>query len=283
MSTPDVTPVGGQPDTIHQAAGDAFARLAQLVHTLRGPDGCPWDQAQTRESVSPFLVEETYEVMDALRSGDGEEIKEELGDLLFQVLFHADMSRDDKVFDIAQVVERIYQKMVDRHPHVFGDETADTAEDVLRNWDRIKAREPGKQARKSVLDGVPASMPSLLRAHQTAKRAARAGFDWDTADGVWNKLYEELDELKEAVASGTTERATEELGDVLFTVANLGRKLELSSEDALSGAVNRFRARFAHMEAAAPGPLNELDAHQWQALWQQAKDAQAATHSPEQG
>lgn len=256
-----------------EAAAAAFARLVALVETLRGPDGCPWDRAQTRASVAPYLVEETYEVMDALGEGDPAAIREELGDLLFQVLFHADMAREAGQFTIAEVIEGIHAKMVHRHPHVFGDAVAETPEEVLRNWDRLKAREPAKRDRKSVLDGVPRSLPALLRANKVSKRAAREGFDWARAEDVWPKVHEELDELKAALAQDDAAAARDELGDVMFALVNLARKMDLPPEEALTGTVERFCRRFAHMERAAEGPLRELSPEAWEALWRAAKEA----------
>ncbi|MDH4230240.1 MAG: nucleoside triphosphate pyrophosphohydrolase [Nitrospirota bacterium] len=255
----------------HRPAAEAVARLLAMVETLRGPDGCPWDRAQTRESVSPFLVEETYEVMDAIRHGDAAELREELGDLLFQVLFHADMSREAGDFDLAHVADDMYAKMVLRHPHVFGDEVAETPEAVLDNWERVKNREPSKQKRTSVLDGVPRSFPALLRAWKVSKKAAREGFDWNDHAEVWPKVYEELDELKEAIASGDMAAAQDELGDVLFSLVNLGRKLDLSAEEALTGTIERFSSRFRSMEKTAGRPLTQLSPAEWETLWQHAK------------
>jgi nucleoside triphosphate diphosphatase len=260
---------GGKTD----GAGPAFARLVALVERLRGPDGCPWDRAQTRESVAPYLVEETYEVVDALRGGTPAALREELGDLLFQILFHADLSRDAGDFTVTDVIETIHAKMVHRHPHVFGDEVARTAEEVVERWERLKAAEPAKAGRESLLDGVPRSLPALLRAHQVSARAARAGFDWAKAEEVWPKVHEELDELREAVAGGDRARAQDELGDVLFALVNLARKLDLPPEEALTGTVERFARRFAHMERHAGGPLDALSPAAWEDLWRAAKAA----------
>jgi MazG family protein len=254
-------------------AGPAFARLVALVERLRGPDGCPWDRAQTRESVAPYLVEETYEVVDALRSGAPAALKEELGDLLFQILFHADLSRDAGDFTVTDVIETIHAKMVHRHPHVFGEEVASTPEEVVERWERLKGAEPAKAGRKSLLDGVPRSLPALLRAHQVSVRAARAGFDWAGAEEVWPKVHEELDELKAATAGGDRAAAEDELGDVLFALVNLARKLDLPPEDALTGTVERFARRFAHMERHAGKPLDSLTPEAWEDLWRAAKAA----------
>jgi len=257
--------------TGHGLEGRAFARLVQLVATLRGADGCPWDRAQTRASVAPYLVEETYEVMDAIADGDPLELKEELGVLMFQVLFHADLARGDGEFDITQVRDTLCDKMVHRDPHVYGDAEAGDAETVLENWDKLKAAEPNKAARKSVLDGVPRSLPALLRATKVSKKAAKAGFDWVRAEDVWHKVHEEIDELKEALAAGDTAAARDELGDVMFALVNLGRKMNLPPEEALTGTIERFRTRFAHMERHAPCELEALSAERWQDLWAAAK------------
>jgi len=264
---------GVDPGESERAAGDALAHLAALVTTLRGPDGCPWDRAQTRDSVTPYLVEETYEVVDAIRMDDPESLREELGDLLFQVLFHADMSRQAGSFDLTGVIDAIHEKMVRRHPHVFGDAVADTPEEVLRNWDALKAKEPSKQGRQSVLDGVPRSLPSLLRAHQIGKRAARSGFDWAHADAVWPKVHEELDELKAGIAAGDRAAVEAELGDLIFTLVHLGRKLGVSAEAGVTGTIARFTARFQHMEGHAEGPLKDLGPDRLEALWCAAKEA----------
>lgn len=249
----------------------AFIRLVKLVSTLRGPGGCPWDRVQTRESVTPYLIEETYEVIDAIRADDQDELREELGDLMFQVLFHADMSADGGHFNITEVIDHVHDKMVHRHPHVFGDQVADTPEQVLENWDALKAQEPSKQHRKSVLDGVPRSLPALLRADKIAKKAAKVGFDWSRAEHVWAKVHEELDELKEALDDGNMAAAQDELGDALFALVNLGRKAGLSSDEALTGTIERFYNRFTHMERSAEGPLKDLTSECWETLWQNAK------------
>ncbi len=263
-----------EPTPAEAGAASAFARLVALVTTLRGPEGCPWDRAQTRESLTPYLIEETYELVDAIRGGDPVELKEELGDVLFQVLFHADMSREQGAFDIASVIDAIHDKMVHRHPHVFADGTASTADEVSQNWDVIKANEPGKQRRESVLDGVPRSLPALLRAQKISKKAAGTGFEWSHVDQVWDQVHEEIDELKAALAANDLAHAQDELGDVLFSMVNLARKLDLSADEALTGTIERFYSRFTHMEQSADGALSELSETQWADLWQQAKAAE---------
>ncbi|MFQ5509593.1 MAG: nucleoside triphosphate pyrophosphohydrolase [Leptospirillia bacterium] len=257
-----------------RGAAESFLKLVELVAVLRGPDGCPWDRAQSRESVSPYLIEEAYEVLDAIRSGDPAQLREELGDLLFQVLFHADMSAEAGDFSVAQVCDDLRHKMVHRHPHVFGDGTASTPEEVLADWEKVKSKEKGKAGRTSILDGVPKSAPPLLRAADVSKRAARAGFDWEQADHVWAKVHEEMDELKEATAAGDMAAAQDELGDLFFALVNLARKLDLSAEEAITSTVERFVRRFRHMEQGAPKALNDLTAEEWQGLWQQAKQAE---------
>lgn len=275
--TPESLPPrrGGALNPEHAVAGAAFARLVELVETLRGPGGCPWDRAQTRESVSPYLVEETYEVLDAIQGGDPAELKEELGDLLFQILFHADLARAEAAFTVTGVIEAVHAKMVHRHPHVFGEEQAETPEEVLANWDRVKAAEPSKRKRESVLDGVPRSLPALLRAHKVSRKAAKEGFDWERVEHVWAKVHEELDELKAALDAGDRRGAEDELGDVLFALVNLARKADLPAEEALTGTIERFCSRFAHMERAARRPLTELSPEAWEALWAAAKEAEA--------
>ncbi len=249
---------------------EALERLVQTMDRLLAPGGCPWDQEQTHESLKKYLLEEAYEVLDAINSGDLEKLKEELGDLLLQPIFHAQMERRDGNFDIADVANGITDKLVRRHPHVFGDTTVNNADDVLRNWDRIKQTEKAGEP-KSILAGVPVGMASLLRAHEISKRAVRVGFEWPDINAVFDKLHEEEQELHEAIASGEHERIESEIGDLLFTAVNIARWAKVEPEEALRKMLNRFTARFMQMEKLAQKPLSELTAEEWDSLWVKAK------------
>lgn len=249
---------------------EALERLVQTMDRLLGPGGCPWDQEQTHETLKKYLLEESYEVLDAIDSGDLEKLKEELGDLLLQPIFHAQMERRDGTFDIADVANGITDKLVRRHPHVFGDTTVNNAEEVLRNWDRIKQTEK-EGTPKSILAGVPVGMASLLRAHEISKRAVRVGFEWPDINAVFDKLHEEEQELHEAIASGDPEKIESEIGDLLFTAVNIARWARVEPEEALRKMLNRFTARFMEMERLADKPLADLTAQEWDDLWNKAK------------
>lgn len=250
-----------------------FEGLVAVVAALRAPDGCPWDREQTHESLKPHLLEETYEVLEAVDSHDPIALREELGDLLLQVLMHSQIASETGAFDIEQVIERLIEKLVSRHPHVFGDAHAETAEQVLKNWDKTKRAQKG---RASVLEGVPRAMPALARAQEISKRAARVGFEWETIEGVLDKLREEEAELRQAIVSGDRVRIESEIGDLLFTMVNIARHMQIDAEQALHSMVARFTRRFQWMEAEAARQnraLDNLDADEWEALWQQAKAA----------
>lgn len=246
-----------------------FGTLTYVVDRLLGPGGCPWDQAQTHESLKKHLLSETYEVIDAIDSGDLDALKEELGDLLLQPLMHSQMERLAGTFSIDEVAEAITAKLVRRHPHVFGDTTAADADAVLKNWDAIKAQE--KQGARSVLGSIPRSTPALLRAYEVSVRAARAGFEWPDLESVFEKLREEEVELKEAVSMGNPDHVTAELGDMLFSLVNIARWLKVEPEDALRSMVDRFVQRFELMESLTDVPLDSLSPDQWESLWNQAK------------
>jgi MazG family protein len=269
-----------------RSAGQLFEALVALQARLRAPNGCPWDREQTHESLRTYLVEETYEVLDALDSGDSSEFAGELGDLLLQVVFHAELAAEAGRFDIADVIERIHTKMVSRHPHVFGKVKARTSAEVLKNWEQLKAEErraakksSGKSARQvaspaSVLDGVPRSLPALLEAHQLTRRAANVGFDWKNVEGLFEKLQEESRELSQALNSRDRSLSEEEVGDLLFVGVNLARFLGLDAEIALKRANRKFSERFREMErlAASRGTnLSALSAEELEALWNEAK------------
>lgn len=247
---------------------------------LRDPDGgCPWDLEQSFATIAPYTVEEAYEVADAIERGDLEDLKGELGDLLFQVVFHARMAEEQGAFDFADVAQGIIDKMLRRHPHVFGEAEARTAEGQTQAWEVMKAQERAAKAKGGVLDDVPVALPGLTRAAKLTKRAARVGFDWPDAASVFAKLREETAELEAEVAAGDLAKAREELGDLLFVVANLARKLDVEPEDAIRAANAKFVRRFAYIEAAlaeqgrtpAESDLAEMDA-----LWDAAKTEERA-------
>lgn len=261
-------------------SADAVKKLLALMARLRGPDGCPWDREQTLKTLRPYVLEETYEVLEAMESGDPREHCEELGDLLLQIVFQARIAEEEGRFDFADVAEAISAKLVRRHPHVFGDAQVKDAEGVMRQWVALKREE--KAARgggHSVLEGVPRELPALARAERLTEKASRIGFDWPDAAGARAKVEEELGELDEAIRRGDRERVEDELGDVLFAVANLARKLSLPPEEALRNAVARFIARFEHVERElerrgvphGTATLEEMDR-----LWEEAKRALAS-------
>lgn len=249
---------------------EALGKLVWIVDRLLGPGGCPWDQEQTHESLKRHLLEESYEVLDAIDSGSLEALKEELGDLLLQPIMHAQMERIEGTFDIADVAEAINDKLIRRHPHVFGNVSAADSDEVLANWDRIKLEEKG-DGPTSVLSGVPSGMASLLRAFEVSKRAARNGFEWPSFEAVYDKLHEEESELREAMSAGSSERVESEVGDLLFTAVNVARWAGVEPEEALRKMLNRFTARFQAMETTAERPLKELSPAEWDALWEASK------------
>jgi MazG family protein len=243
-------------------------RLRQIVAQLRGPEGCPWDREQTHQTLKPHLLEECYEVLEAIDNADQAELKEELGDLLLQVVLHAQFAEEEERFDLDQVADAISEKLIRRHPHVFGENRLPDSAAVLRQWDAIKREE--KQKRPSALDGVPAALPALARAQKIQTKAARVGFDWDSAAAVEPKLREEMDELAEA----TGEAKASELGDLLFTVVNYARKNNLEAEDLLRTATAKFERRFRKVEqfaAAKKKVLSKMTPQGLDNLWQKAK------------
>ena len=245
--------------------------LVRVVDRLLGPGGCPWDQAQTHESLKRHLLEEAYEVLEAIDGGHMDLLQEELGDLTLQPVMHAQMESLKGGFDIDDVARGIVDKLVRRHPHVFGDTNVADADEVLKNWDAIKLQEKGREELRSILAGVPRSMPSLLRAFEISKRAARSGFEWPSFEEVFDKLREEEMELREALSSGDAEAVESEIGDLLFTAVNLARWAKVEPEEALRKMLNRFTARFQAMESATEKPLRELSAAEWDLLWNRAK------------
>jgi len=244
--------------------------LVHIVNRLLGPGGCPWDIEQTHSTLKRHLVEETYEVLEAIDSGDSSKLREELGDLLLQPLMHSQMEYRDSDWGVDEVASELTLKLVRRHPHVFGGGTATDSQEVLQNWDRIKKSEKGGDS-QSILAGVPNSMPSLLRAFEVSKRAARSGFEWSDLDGVFAKLREEETELVEAIDSGDTDLIESEVGDLLFTIVNIARWAGVEPEDALRRMVDRFIARFQLMESGTTKELSKLSPEEWDELWNSSK------------
>ncbi len=249
----------------------SVAELQKIARRLRAPDGCPWDREQTHASLKPGLIEECYEVLEAIDSKDDSNLSEELGDLLLQVVMHSEMAAERGAFQFDAVVTGICEKLVRRHPHVFGDSSAADTGAVLRQWEEIKRAEKGD--RKSVLDGVPRGLPALQRAEKVQKKAARVGFDWERVDGVLEKIDSEIAEVRDAMASKSADDVRDEVGDLLFTVVSLARKLGLDCESTLNEATGKFVRRFQSMESEVVGsgkavedcPLEELDAA-WEAV-----------------
>ncbi|HTT71175.1 MAG TPA: nucleoside triphosphate pyrophosphohydrolase [Anaeromyxobacteraceae bacterium] len=263
---------------------EAIERLLAIMARLRGPGGCPWDREQTLASLRPYVLEETYEVLEAIDAGDPREHCEELGDLLLQIVFQAELAKEKGQFAFADVAEAISNKLVSRHPHVFGDADVKDAEGVLRQWAALKRKEKAaKGGGKSVLEGVPREMPALARADRLTEKASRIGFDWKEAQGAREKVAEELEELDQAVASGDRGAIEHEMGDVLFALANLARKLEVPPEEALRRAIGRFVARFGHIErglAEAGVPHGEATLEEMEQLWSEAKALERENKKP---
>ena len=260
---------------------DYFRELVELMNVLRGPNGCPWDKEQTRESLKAHLIEETYEVLDALERGDPADLCDELGDLLFQVIFHSRIAQEKDEFDIDKVCRRSHQKMVRRHPHIFGEATFRDSQDLLRHWEDIKTAEKeaagGKVERQSLLDGTPQNLPAIHNAYQISAKAARVGFDWPSIEGLQEKLMEEFDELLEALERGDDRRVREEVGDLLFAALNVARYLQVEPETALKRANEKFSRRFRRLEehfASRGQPLKEVSLEQMEAFWQTQKAAE---------
>ena len=233
-----------------ESPGALFERLVEIMARLRGPDGCPWDREQTRTSLKPYLLEEAYEVLEAIVGTDVGALEEELGDLLFQVVFHAQVARERGEFGIEGLLQRLCDKMVSRHPHVFGNASVSTAGEALTQWEAIKQRQAEEAGRRrSVIDGVPRALPSLLRAQRMQSKAARVHFDWPDAAAAWAKVNEEAAEVSNALLDGDRRLIQDELGDLLFSVVNVARLSGIDAEEALRGAIEKFRRRFTDMEA----------------------------------
>jgi tetrapyrrole methylase family protein / MazG family protein len=273
---------------LNRPAGAAFEDLVALQARLLAPHGCPWDREQTHESLRTYLLEEAYEVLDALESGDPEKFAEELGDLLLQVVFHAQLAKQEGKFNIADVIRHIHGKLVRRHPHVFGEVKAKTAGEVVKNWEQIKAEERKAKAKgeragaaaESILDGVPRSFPAVMEAYQLTRKAARVGFDWDSAGAVLEKLREESAELNDEIGRNHERELEEETGDLLFAAVNVARFLKIDPEIALKKANRKFERRFKTMEAAAARKgkrLGEMPASEMDSIWEDIKRHEAKT------
>jgi MazG family protein len=251
--------------------GERFERLVGIMAQLRAPGGCPWDREQTFDTIKPYLLEETYEVFDAIDRRDWPNLAEELGDLMLQAVFFAQMASEEGIFRIDDSLNAIAEKLIRRHPHVFGDGAANTSEEVLRRWDEIKADEKKERGKPQLgrLDSVPRNLPALVEAHQISSKAAAVGFDWEHPGQVLEKLDEELSELAAARENGAPLEVEGEIGDLLFVLVNLARLLKVDPEQALRKTSAKFRRRFAHVEKHAALPGATLD--EMEALWQEAK------------
>lgn len=262
------------------SAADAFDELVRIMQRLRAPGGCPWDREQTHASIKPYLIEEAYEVAEAIDGDDFDELRKELGDLLLQVVFHAQMAQEAGHFGIEDVVSGINEKMTRRHPHVFAGTEVSGSDEVLRNWARIKSEERKGRPDNSVVAGVPRALPALLRAHRLGEKASHIGFDWSRPAEVLAKVDEELAELRAAIEAGDEDATRDEIGDLLLALSSLGRHLRVHTEEALQKASDRFIERFRYVETrlaelqrdphdASPEELNRL--------WDEAKRASASS------
>lgn len=269
---------------------DAVQRLVEVVAQLRSPNGgCPWDLAQTPQSLIPYVIEEAYEVVDAIQSGNPNATCEELGDLLLQVVLQAQIASESGQFSLAEVAESISDKLIRRHPHVFGDVEVQSVDDVHRNWEQIKAVEKGEDPNaipplSHQLKRYARSLPPLMAGMKISQKAAAMGFEWETIDGVWEKFQEELAEFQEALADSDKEHQQAELGDLLFTLINIARWYDLDPSAALQGTSHRFIQRLEQMEAVTDQPLSTYNLEQLEQLWQQAKaKLKQANSTPKDG
>jgi len=254
---------------------DSFCKLIKIVDTLMGDNGCPWDKVQTRESLKPYLVEETYEVLEALDANDPEKIKDELGDLLYQILFHSKISSLKGEFNFRDVINNLNEKMVRRHPHVFKEGELNTPDQVVEQWEEIKRNEKNQVSQKSILDSIPINLPSLLRAQKIQKKAAKEGFDWERINDVFDKLDEEIAEFKEAVLKKKNEDIQNEIGDIIFVITNIAKFYKIDAEEALRSTNNKFIKRFQYIEQKIEEKGKTLKGSNLQEMeryWQEAKN-----------
>jgi tetrapyrrole methylase family protein/MazG family protein len=263
-----------------ESPGALFEQLLGVMARLRSPEGCPWDREQTRDTLKAYLLEEAYEVLEAIEAGAPGSLLEELGDLLFQVVFHARIAEERGEFAMADLLGRLLDKMVARHPHVFGDASVGSTREVLVQWEAIKRREAAARGhRRSAIEGIPRALPALLRARRTQEKAARVGFDWPAATAAWSKVEEEMRETAAAVAARDPARLREELGDVLFSLVNVARLASLDAEDALQAAIEKFRRRFTEMEDDLSSQGKAIDAvtpDDLERAWEAAKARERA-------
>ncbi|WP_077620161.1 nucleoside triphosphate pyrophosphohydrolase [Bacillus sinesaloumensis] len=252
-----------------------FRTFRRIIAALRGPGGCPWDQKQTHQSLKKYLLEETYEVLDAIDSQDDDHLAEELGDVLLQVVLHAQIGEDEGMFTVDDVIRSVSEKMIRRHPHVFGNSSAETAEEVVTNWEQIKQQEKGTtEAKASILDDVTKGLPGLMKAVQYQKKAAKVGFDWDAVEPMWDKVFEEIHEYKEAVAENNQEAAVREFGDILFALANIARFYNFDPEEAIAMTNQKFLSRFQFIENVLNEQglkIEEQTLEALDAIWERAK------------
>lgn len=252
----------------------SFEDLLEIMARLRGENGCPWDREQTHESLRIYMIEETYEVLEALDSGDKGRFCNELGDLLLQIVFHAQIAKENGDFDIGDVTTEVCKKLITRHPHIFGDVKADTPEKVLENWEAIKKKEKNIKSQTGVLRDVPKNLPALMRSYKVQEKAAQVGFDWDDIEDVFRKVEEEIRELRDVYKSNNVERITDELGDAFFALVNLARFLNVQPELALNGTIAKFIKRFEYIEqqsSKAGKKLEEMSLPEMDELWNEAK------------
>jgi len=252
------------------------------METLRGEKGCPWDKKQTRETLKPMLIEEAYEVLEAIDNKDASELREELGDLLFQIVFHAQIAQERNEFHLADIIDRLHEKMVRRHPHIFGGADMQTPEEILKNWEDIKAAERGVQSifspenKKSLLDGIPENLPAIYKANQMTAKASRVGFDWPDLEGILAKISEETNELRQAHERTDADAMADEVGDLLFVAVNAARFIGVDPESALRRSNRKFERRFRHVESRIKQQgrrLQDATLQEMDALWEEAKAA----------
>ena len=261
----------------------AFGELVDIIAKLRGDDGCPWDKQQTNDTLKPGLIEEAYEVLDAIDEANDEKFAEELGDLLMQVLLNAQIAEDEGRFSIRGVIQKISDKLRRRHPHVFGNTRVSDTQEVMENWETIKSKEHANRDRKSLMDGIPSHLPSLMESRKIQTKASRVGFDWEKAEGALEKVEEEIEELKISIGKSEPEQMAEEIGDVLFSIVNLSRFLSVESEGALRRTNAKFMRRFRQMEAEIAiqnKQITDYDLAALDELWEMAKRRERESKTP---